>query len=336
MFFGEFGKSENRKFRFIRPSNLSDLPIMPETNLQNQKDNQIKQYRVRRSLSIFWFTILRLLNSVLNFFSLKQTKQFWGIVYDSVSKQPLDPVIVKLLYVDGREAETCVTDIAGRYGFLARPGKFKIYVRKTNYLFPSRYAPGDTDGIYENLYHGEFFSLHQDYEVVAPNIPMDPAAADWNQKAKQSVVKKYPYLKHFFKILVSVIFWFGFILDGIFICATFPKIPLSLYAVAGIYLLLLVVSLSLPDCRLWGRIKTKVVLAPGEYLFLELRDAKFPEISFGKAVVKESGQFLLRANKGRYLLIVSKAGINKDLTVLARSKAVIGRDGVLNSTIILH
>jgi hypothetical protein len=305
---------------------------MTETNLQNQN----KQYRVRQSFFVFWIKVLRLLNSVLNFFSLKQTTQFWGIVYDSVSKQPLDPVIVKLMYVDGREVETCVTDIAGRYGFLARPGKFKIYVRKTNYLFPSRYAPGDADGIYENLYHGEFFSLHQDYEVVAPNIPMDPAASDWNQKAKQSVIKKYPYVRYFFKTLVAIIFWFGFILDGIFIYAVFPKFSLFLYAVYAAYLLLLIISIFLPDTRLWGKVKTKIVLAPGEHLFLELRDTRFPEISFGKAVVKESGRFLLRSNKGKYLLLVCKAVFNKNSTVLASLKVIIGRDGVFNSTIILH
>jgi hypothetical protein len=309
---------------------------MIETNLPNQNNNQTKQYRVRRSFSVFWLKILRLLNSALNFFSLKQTQRFWGIVYDSVSKQPLDPVIVKLLYVDGREVETCVTDIAGRYGFLARPGKFKIYARKTNYLFPSRYAPKDSDGIYENLYHGEFFSLHEDYEVVAPNIPMDPAGSDWNQKAKQSVVKKYPYFKYLLKILVSIVFWFGFILDGIFIGAAYPKIPLFLYAVAGIYLLLLVVSVFLPDCRLWGRVQTKIVLAAGEQLFLELRDVKFPEISFGKAFVKEGGKFLLRANKGKYLLLVGKEDMNKNITVLASSKVAVGRDGVLNYTIIVR
>jgi len=309
---------------------------MPETNPQNQNNYQPNQYHARRSFSVFWPNILKLLNFILNFFSLKQTKQFWGIVYDSVSKQPLDPVIVKLLYIDGREVETCVTDIAGRYGFLARPGKFKIHARKTNYLFPSKYALGDTDGIYENLYHGEFFKLTEDYEVVAPNIPMDPAAADWNQKAKQTVVKKYPYLKYLFKALVSIFFWFGFILDGVLIFKTFPRIPEVLYIVAAVYILILFLSTSLPDNRLWGRVKTKIILAPGEYLFLELRDAKFREISFGKTAVKEDGKFLLRSNKGRYLLLVGKAGMNKNPTVLASLKVAIGSQGVFNSTIVIN
>lgn len=305
---------------------------MPETN----RTNRNRQYRARRGFSTFWLWVLRLLNLFLNFFSLKDTKRFWGIVYDSVTKQPLDPVIVKLMYVDGREVETCVTDIAGRYGFLARPGKFKIYARKTNYLFPSRYAPGDTDGIYENLYHGEFFTLYEDYEVVAPNIPMDPAGKDWNQKAKLAVINKYPYTKHFFKTIAAILFWLGFILDGIFIFKTFPRVPPALFALAVSYVAVLLLSLSLPEARLWGKVKTKVALLPEENLFLELRDVKLPGISFGKTAVKEDGKFLLRSNRGRYQLLVSKIDNRKNVVVLGQLMVSIGREGVLNSTIILH
>ena len=168
-------------------------------------------YKVKADkLSDFVRSCLRVLNNFLVFFSLRKTEQFWGIVYDSVSKQPLDPVIVKLLYTDGREVETCVTDLGGRYGFLAKPGKFKIYARKTNYVFPSKYANGNDDGIYENLYHGEFFVLDKDSEVVGPNIPMDPIKFDWNQKAKLGVINNKPYLKLFFKRLIAIFFWFGF------------------------------------------------------------------------------------------------------------------------------
>ena len=97
----------------------------------------------KKYFSAFWRNIFFALNRLLVALSLKNSRQYWGIVYDSVNKQPLDPAIVKLLYVDGREVETCVTDMAGRYGFLARPGKFKIFTKKSNYLFPSQFAPND-------------------------------------------------------------------------------------------------------------------------------------------------------------------------------------------------
>jgi hypothetical protein len=306
---------------------------MLETNTKNQ--NQIPSYRLRLGVSFIWLKILKQINKFLNFFSLRETRQYWGIVYDSISKQPLDPVIVKLLYVDGQEVDTCVTDLAGRYGFLARPGKFKIYARKTNYSFPSRYAAGDKDGIYENLYHGEFFKLSDDYEVVAPNIPMDPTATDWNQKAKRSVLNKYPYLKYLVKVLAALVFWFGFIVTGILICAAYPKIPMLLYGIAAVYLLSLVFSVLLPDARLWGQIKGNVALGPGDYLFLELRDSRFPQISFGKTAVKEGGKFLLRANKGKYLLFVSKVNIDKSSQSLGTLKVAVGREGVFNSTVVV-
>jgi len=180
---------------------------MSETKNQNQKP---ESYKAKKK---FWpgfsLAFLSLANSILNFFSLRRSKRFWGIVYDSVSKQPLDPVIVKLLYTDGREIETCVTDLSGAYGFLAQPGKFKIHVRKTNYSFPSLYAPGSNDGIYQNIYHGEFFTLYDDSEVLAPNIPMDPQNFDWNQQAKKKLVSAYPNLKLLFKRLMALVFWFA-------------------------------------------------------------------------------------------------------------------------------
>lgn len=293
------------------------------------------EYNIKLGFSVFWLVILRGLNQLLNFFSLKQTKQFWGIVYDSISKQPLDPVIVKLMYVDGREVETCVTDLAGRYGFLARPGKFKILARKTNYLFPSKYAPGSTDGIYENLYHGEFFTLMDDYEVVAPNIPMDPASADWNQKAKLAVIKRYPLARFLFKRIIAVIFWFGFILNSLYIYKNFPHPMPLLFVIGAVYLLLLVLALYLPEARLWGQVKFEDILEANEYLFLELYDLKFSGISFGKAKVKEDGKFLLRANKGKYRLTLSKININKDTVLLGETPVSIGREGVFSSTIVV-
>jgi hypothetical protein len=73
------------------------------------------------------------LNRVLLFFGLRQMQNYWGIVYDSVSKQPLDPAVVKLIDAKtGKVISTCITNLKGRYGFLTAPGKYKILVKKTN------------------------------------------------------------------------------------------------------------------------------------------------------------------------------------------------------------
>ncbi|MBI5530329.1 MAG: hypothetical protein HY918_02405 [Candidatus Doudnabacteria bacterium] len=300
------------------------------------KKNPAK-YSARTSLfSFLWLYTLWQIDSLLVFFSLRKKRQFWGIVYDSVTKQPLDPVIVKLLYVDGSEVETGVTDLAGRYGFLAKPGKFKIFVKKTNYLFPSKYAAGDSDGIYDNLYHGEFFELYGDYDVVAPNVPMDPENFDWNQQAKKELVNNHPYLKKFFKKLVAVMFWFGLI----FLILGFWLVQKHLYPWYGYLLLcgyggLLILALFTPTPRLWGKIKSNNKNLLYENLFLELHNEKFTQISFGKAWVTVTGKFLLRANPGRYILSVSKVDSQNQKVLLAETKISIGKAGVFNPTLYL-
>jgi hypothetical protein len=306
---------------------------MSTANLKNQK----KPYKIKASFfSALHLDSLHLLNAVLKFFSLKDSKQFWGIVYDSVSKQPLDPVIVKLLYIDGREVETCITDIAGRYGFLATPGKFKIYARKTNYKFPSEYAIGDSDGVFKDLYHGEFFVLDDETDVIAPNIPMDPVKFDWNQQAKQEVAKTHPYLKYFLKKLIALAFWFGLFLNFINIWQTYPKIPIFFLVTAGAYVVLLFLAASTAEVRLWGQIKVKRpdLKTPG--LILELYSRQFSQVSFGKAMVHPDGRFLLRTNKGKYQLSISEKKADGSINLLGKINVTVGRERVLNSAIYIQ
>jgi hypothetical protein len=279
--------------------------------------------------------ILRISDRVFKFFSLRQSKQFWGIVYDAVSKQPLDPVIVKLLYTDGREVETAVTDLGGRYGFLAKPGKFKIYTRKTNYSFPSKYVTGDHDGIYENLYHGEFFSLDAESEVVGPNIPMDPEKFDWNQQAKQKFMKTHPYLKRLWRKLIAVFFWFGLAFNLVYLKINIKQEPFYLYIIFLSYFIVILLANILPEPRLWGKVSLTVSTIPIEKIFLELHSSLFVGVSFGKSLVHENGRFLLRAAKGKYMLTISYFAENKEKVFLCSAPVEIGPNGVFNSSLII-
>lgn len=302
---------------------------------ENQDQKNInKNYKiVQDSFNDFIRSILRVVDGILVFFSLRKTEQFWGIVYDAVSKQPLDPVIVKLLYTDGREVETCVTDLGGRYGFLAKPGKFKIYARKTNYNFPSKYASASSDGIFENLYHGEFFLLGKDSEVVGPNIPMDPIKFDWNQQAKLGVINNRPYLKLFIKRIVAVLFWFSFVFFLLIVTQRFPDVPNFYYYVLATYFLMVLLAGILPEPRLWGEVSSLPDSMLPERLRLELHSSLFAGVSFGKANVHENGRFLLRAAKGKYTLSVSVVEDSGAKVFLCSIAVVVGRSGVYSSTI---
>ncbi len=294
------------------------------------------EYKIKKAFfPSVYLSILVFFDELFKLFSLRSGKKFWGIIYDSVSKQPLDPVIVKLLYLNGQEIETCITDMEGRYGFLARPGKFKIFARKTNYSFPSKYAMGDSDGIYQNLHHGEFFVLSEESEVVGPNIPMDPESSDWNQKAKAKVVLSYPYARLFLKKLLAVIFWAGFVFGLLNLWFGYPKFSLINCLVVSAFLLTLFLSKLLPEPRLWGLIKIKSQIENNGELFLELRSKKLKNIGFGTAKVHNDGRFLLRANKGCYSLLISSGGENKEKRLLGEITVKIGNIGVFNGAIVI-
>lgn len=273
------------------------------------------------------------LNHLLMFLQLRAKREYWGIIYDSATKQPLDPVKVSLVYADtGKVESSCITDLEGRYGFLARVGKFKILAQRTNYIFPSQIVKGDKDGIYSDLYHGEFFVLNKASEVVAPNIPMDPVAADWNQTAKQRLVWKNFYPRWFLEKLITVILWFGFIYAGTMSALTYFKSEV-LSAVLGAYLLVFILELIAPNSRLFGLILDSRTLEPVFGAKLVLTNPKVPGVAFGSSLSREDGKFFLRANPGPYALKISDPETGRDYgEVLVR----VGRAGVINATVLIE
>lgn len=280
--------------------------------------------------SNLWLKIVAALNRFLVFFQLREKRSFWGIVYDSVSKQALDPVKVSLVYADSGKVEgSCITDLEGRYGFLARPGRFKILVQRTNYEFPSKIVPGEKDGIYTHLYHGEFFEIYSESEVVAPNIPMDPKGSDWNQKSKAGFVHTYFYFRLFLEKFLAVVLWLGFFsVAGISILTGF-KLRFAVYGLA-VYFLIFVLELVMPKMRLWGHVAEAKSGLPVLGLRLKLFNPKLPNIVFGSAVTRDDGRFFLRSNPGKYLLEVSDDETGRELGSLP---VRVPSEGVLNATI---
>ena len=291
-----------------------------------------QQYYVQKSLLKNFFIWLNFwLNRFLVFFQLRQKRQFWGIIYDSMTKEPLDPVRVSLIYADtGKVESAAVTDLQGRYGFLARPGRFKIFPQRTNYNFPSKLVTGDTDGIYTHLYHGEFFDLNRESEVVAPNIPMDPVSEDWNQQAKKKFVTKYAYLRLLGEKTFSIFLWFGFLYAVLYLSLHNFK-PVSLRWGIGVYVALLIVEIVAPRPRLWGRVSDKHGNPVGG-IYFKLLNPKLPGVIFGSATSREDGKFFLRANPGKYELAISDKDSQE---LLAKFSARVGREGVYSGEFVM-
>ena len=184
----------------------------------------------------------RLWSLLLAALGLKKRRRPWGTVYDSVTKQPLDPAYVTLKDMEGNEITSGLTDLDGRFGFVVpQPGTYTIFANKTNYVFPSQKLVGqDHDELYRDLYFGEYFRVDDAGGVIYKNIPMDPEHFDWNEFAKkqQNLMKFYSKREKILRHLADVFFGVGFVVA--LVAVVFAPRPYNLIVMA-LYLLLYLV-----------------------------------------------------------------------------------------------
>ncbi len=166
------------------------------------------------SFSEIFLIPARLWSLLMAALGLKKRRRPWGTVYDSITKQPLDPAYVTLRTIEGVDVTSSLTDLDGRFGFVVpEPGTYSIIAQKTNYLFPSQKLVGrDHDELYRDLYFGEHFIVANAGDVVIKNIPMDPEHFDWNEFAKkqQKLMKFYSKRDRILRSLSDTFFGIGF------------------------------------------------------------------------------------------------------------------------------
>ena len=282
------------------------------------------------SLSELWLVLLQLFRNLLAILGLRRKRRYWGTVYDSVTKQPLDPVIVELLdATTGKQVEQAITDLSGRFGFLAHEGTFRLTAKKSHYRFPADQVSGPADEVYSNLYYGEPIAL-TGTGIVAPNIPMDPLAFDWNQMDKQRFIKIHPLREMFSHLLSTGLFYLG-LMWTLLTVALSPSWFNILYLV--VYLLVLLVRWQLPTRRLWGRIyNTKTgLVSTSTVLELVLPNST---VILSRARSGSDGRFFLKAPPGTYRLSVYQMSPGSNTKTLLGQKTVsIGSSGVLNANV---
>lgn len=111
----------------------------------------------------------------------RKKKKSWGVVYNSLTKLPVDLAIVRLM--DARRNRlwgATVTDREGRFSFLAPLGVYKIEAQKPALRFPSNILSGlRSDGRYNDLYFGETIKIEPEV-ILHPNIPLDPKQEEYS------------------------------------------------------------------------------------------------------------------------------------------------------------
>lgn len=103
----------------------------------------------------------------------------WGVVYNALSRMPIDLAIVRLINVNtGAVVQSRVTDGEGRYAFFAEPGLYRMEVTKDGFIFPTKMLQElKEDGRFVDIYHGEPVHVDDKYTAITANIPLDPVEA---------------------------------------------------------------------------------------------------------------------------------------------------------------
>jgi hypothetical protein len=256
-----------------------------------------------------WFELfllpLRLLGLLLTFFGFKKKALPWGVVYDSVTKQPIDPAYVELINEQNKSISTAITDIEGRYGFLAKPGFYTMSAKKTNYKFPSEKLAGKTeDELYNNLYFGKIIEIRGANEAIIKNIPLDPLKFDWNEFAKKNkkLIKFYSKLDIILAKLSNISFIIGFVVAVI--AYFFAPYPYNLVIVL-IYLFLLILRTLGLKPKAYGRIFDRITDAPLSFAVLKVI---MPDSNqeIGRKVADQYGRYYCLVPKGRYYVTIER------------------------------
>lgn len=246
----------------------------------------------------------RLWSLMLGALGIRKRYKKWGVVYDSETKQPIDPAYVTAYDMNGVEVASAITDMDGRYGFLLSPGTYRVVAQKTNYEFPSKKLSGKVeDELYSDLYFGQEFTVTENDTVIIKNIPLDPVGFDWNESVKASRGLTSYFAKN--EILISKITWAMFVLGFLFSIV-------SVFVIATTYnIIIFVLYMILAIMRSTGAIgiKTSIVLdQEGQVVPFALIQVYNPTIGnqrVSRKVATVNGKFYILVPKGTYYMTVS-------------------------------
>ncbi len=265
--------------------------------------------------------IMRLFSFLLLAFGIKRRAKPWGVTYDSITKQPVDPAYVTLKNIQTGKTHSAITDIDGRYGFLAEPGKYIITANKTNYAFPSQKLAGKSkDELYDNLYFGSEIEIKKQGDVIINNIPLDPLRFDWNEFAKKDkfLMKFYSRWDLVLRKVSDALFIIGFIVAiVVFFVAPYPYNTIVL----GLYLFLLLLRVLGIKPKSLGYVIDKTTRDPLSFAIIRIMLPN-SNIEIGNKVTDKYGRYYCLVPKGKYYVKIEAKNSDESYSLVHTSPVI--------------
>lgn len=281
---------------------------------------------------ISWNEIIYIPSRIYNLIAiptnLKKRLVPWGTVYDSVTKQPIDPAYIIVRDGNGNEIKDAITDLDGRYGFLLPAGTYSIEATKTHYSFPSKKLAGvSKDILYDDLYFGGEFTISESDPIVKKDIPLDPVAFDWNefQKGQKGLMSFYSKTELFFVKCSSLLFKIGFIFSFV---ALLMSASLYNFVVFLLYIALYIIKLLSRDPAAFG----SIISAKNELASFAILRVFTNGIAneLTHKVADKFGRYHCLVPKGDYSVVIEKKNLDESYSKAYESSVMHVNKGIIN------
>jgi hypothetical protein len=249
----------------------------------------------------------------------RRKKKKWGIVYNTLTKQPIDLVIVRLLHAETRlVVQSKVTDKLGRYSFIVKPGTYLIDVVKPGYVYPTQYVKGKTEDVdYLDLYHAAPITFKEG-GIIAKNIPIDPV--------EPVETPRQVFWKKTFRIIQQDVAFLT-VLISIATLVIMPSLQVALITLsqAGIYLLFRRLSVK-TKAKEWGIVYDEVTRQPIPQVVVRIFDKKFNKL-LETQVTDANGKYGFFVRRSVYYVTAEKEGFEKftspDIDLSTKDEAIV-------------
>lgn len=254
----------------------------------------------------------------------RRKRKEYGVVYNSLSKLPVDLAIVRLFRSDGRLVRTLVTDKQGRYAFLVEPGEYRIEASKQRFQFPTEVLKDRREDFqYVDLYHGETIRVGEKGAVITANIPMDPL--EIVKSARRLILEEIGRKIQNFLAPVSVVL-------TVIAFIAYREIYLFALSIIQIALYFLFRRLARPkQPKNWGIVYDEKTKKPVPYAVARIVETQYNKILESR-VTDRRGRYNFLVGNNKYFVTVEKPGYETtktadiDLTAAEKGGGVVGVD----------
>ncbi len=256
------------------------------------------------------FSLFNLLAYLRYFFSqpasllYRYKRRKWGVVYNALTKQPIDLAIVRLYSKgDNRLVQSAVTDKFGRYHLLTEPGEYYLTVVKPGYNFPTQFlGDQDQDISYLDLYHGKSIQIKDNQNAINQNIPIDP---------EEKVVPSKNILLFYYLRKIQKIFAFSAVVLALVSLIIDPGKTTAIFFAIHLTLFGLFYRLGFQKMpKSWGRVYDLLSKKPLGNAIVRIYDKKYNKL-LETRVANKSGNYAFLVNNNLFYLTAEKPGFNQ-------------------------